>query len=226
MLPASPVGQTFYVLPESENLPWRRKGLLVSLVIGLHVFALILAFVAVIRPEIRDSVKTVTARIIELAPVEPNLEPPKPKPTEQVKTKKVFIAQQRLITAAPQSITTNSFAVETQPPSPPMNAVLVATRQPSAIVAARFDADYLRNPKPVYPPMARSMGEEGKVVLRVKVSAQGLPINVDIKQSSGFQRLDEAALAAVERWHFIPARQGDEPIDSSVLVPLQFSLDN
>jgi protein TonB len=48
---------------------------------------------------------------------------------------------------------------------------------------------------------------------------------VEIKQSSGFSRLDEAARAAVERWRFIPARQGSETVDSSVLVPLQFALE-
>jgi protein TonB len=62
-------------------------------------------------------------------------------------------------------------------------------------------------------------------VLRVRVSAHGLPLAVEIKQSSGFPRLDEAARAAVERWRFIPARQGSETVDSSVLVPLQFALE-
>jgi protein TonB len=46
---------------------------------------------------------------------------------------------------------------------------------------------------------------------------------VDIKQSSGFPRLDEAARAAVERWRFVPARQGTEAVEASVLVPLHFS---
>jgi protein TonB len=49
---------------------------------------------------------------------------------------------------------------------------------------------------------------------------------VDIKQSSGFPRLDEAARAAVERWRFVPARQGTEAVEASVLVPLHFSLDS
>ncbi|MDQ5960832.1 MAG: periplasmic protein TonB, partial [Pseudomonadota bacterium] len=94
------------------------------------------------------------------------------------------------------------------------------------ITAARFDADYLQNPKPVYPPMSRRMNEEGKVVLRVRVSAQGQPLAVEIKQSSGYARLDEAAKTAVERWRFVPARQGSEAIEASVLVPLNFTLSN
>jgi protein TonB len=97
---------------------------------------------------------------------------------------------------------------------------------PAPVTAARFDADYLQNPKPVYPPMSRRMNEEGKVVLRVRVSAQGLPLAVELKQSSNHARLDEAARSAVERWRFVPARQGSEAVEAWVLVPLNFTLSN
>jgi protein TonB len=94
------------------------------------------------------------------------------------------------------------------------------------MTAARFDADYLQNPKPVYPAMSRRLGEEGKIVLRVRVSRDGLPLTVEISQSSGFTRLDEAAKSAVERWRFVPARQGDAPVEAAVLVPLNFTLNH
>jgi protein TonB len=74
--------------------------------------------------------------------------------------------------------------------------------------------------------MSRRLGEEGKVVLRVRVSAQGQPLVVEISKSSSFPRLDDAARLAVERWRFVPARQGNEPIEASVLVPLNFTLSN
>lgn len=63
-------------------------------------------------------------------------------------------------------------------------------------------------------------------MLRVRVSAQGAALTVEIKQSSGFSRLDEAARTAVEKWRFVPARQGSDAVESSVLVPLNFTLDN
>jgi protein TonB len=74
--------------------------------------------------------------------------------------------------------------------------------------------------------MSRRLGEEGKVVLRVRVSAQGASLAVEIKQSSGHARLDEAARSAVERWRFVAARQGTEAVEATVLVPLNFTLDN
>lgn len=92
-------------------------------------------------------------------------------------------------------------------------------------MAARFDADYLRNPVPVYPAIARRRGEEGKVLLKVRVSAQGEAQKVSIAKSSGYDYLDAAALEAVTRWRFVPARRGDEPVESAVIVPMTFKLE-
>jgi periplasmic protein TonB len=58
---------------------------------------------------------------------------------------------------------------------------------------ARFDADYLRNPAPAYPALARRLGEEGKLVLRVFVTPEGHPGQIELKTSSGSPRLDQAA---------------------------------
>lgn len=89
----------------------------------------------------------------------------------------------------------------------------------------RFDADYLRNPAPRYPPLSRRMGEEGKVVLRVLVSPQGNAESVDIKTSSGSQRLDDSAVNTVKNWKFIAARRGETAIQNWVLVPIIFKLE-
>ena len=95
---------------------------------------------------------------------------------------------------------------------------------PVEISQPRFDAGYLKNPAPAYPPMSRRLGDEGRVVLRVLVEADGRPGEVTIKTSSGFPRLDQAAEDAVRRWKFVPARQGDEAVRAAVLVPIVFNL--
>lgn len=91
--------------------------------------------------------------------------------------------------------------------------------------SARFDADYLRNPPPPYPPMSRRMGETGKVLLRVLVNADGTAANVELKTSSGSSRLDDSALRTVRRWRFVPAKRGDTPVQSWVVVPIIFKLE-
>ena len=117
-------------------------------------------------------------------------------------------------------------AVAPEPaPRPPVAAAPVASA-PAPVVAARYNAAYLNNPEPKYPPMSRRLGEEGKVLLKVRVTADGQAATVELEKSSNFERLDEAAKQAVARWRFVPARRGDEAIEASVIVPIVFRLDS
>jgi protein TonB len=88
----------------------------------------------------------------------------------------------------------------------------------------KVNAAYLHNPRPDYPEMAKRRQWEGKVILRVQVLASGRAGQVTIAGSSGHEILDEAALEAVRNWHFVPARRGDQPVDSVVNVPINFNL--
>ena len=86
-------------------------------------------------------------------------------------------------------------------------------------------ASDLHNPKPPYPPVSRSKGEQGTVLLKVCVSATGTVDSVDVAKSSGFVRLDRSANDTVERWRFHPARKGGNPIAMCYQLPIRFSLD-
>jgi periplasmic protein TonB len=87
-----------------------------------------------------------------------------------------------------------------------------------------FGAAYLNNPPPEYPRVSQRRREEGTVLLRVAVAADGRPVSWSVEQSSGHERLDAAALAAVEGWRFEPARRGTRPVAASVIVPMEFRL--
>lgn len=89
---------------------------------------------------------------------------------------------------------------------------------------ANYRANYGFNPKPKYPRIARKRNWQGKVLLRVQVSAEGASENITVHRSSGYETLDAAAVEAVEKWKFIPAKRGDKPVPSSVIVPIQFTL--
>ncbi len=81
-----------------------------------------------------------------------------------------------------------------------------------------------RNPPPQYPPQARRLNQQGQVLLRARVDAQGQVQQVEIVSSSGFPALDRAAQEAVQRWQFSPALRNNTPIESWVTVPIQFTL--
>lgn len=95
---------------------------------------------------------------------------------------------------------------------------------PAAITEPKFEAAYLNNPAPEYPPLSRKLREEGRVLLRVVVSPEGTSQSVEINTSSGFDRLDNAARRAVTDWHFVPAQQFGRAVTASVLVPVIFSI--
>lgn len=111
-------------------------------------------------------------------------------------------------------------------PAPETSAKPTAAPAAAPVTAARYNAAYLNNPEPKYPALSRRLGEEGKVLLKVRVTADGLAATVDVEKSSNFERLDEAARQAVGRWRFVPARRGEEAIEASVIVPIVFRLDN
>jgi periplasmic protein TonB len=84
--------------------------------------------------------------------------------------------------------------------------------------------DYLRNPPPQYPAESRKLREQGVVLLKVSVTAAGRAADVQLQRSSGYGRLDEAALKAVRRWEFKPARVGLTAVACAVEVPVRFGL--
>lgn len=93
-------------------------------------------------------------------------------------------------------------------------------------IPARLDTHYLSNPPPEYPEVARELGQEGTVLLQVKVSASGLVLQVSVHRSSGYSTLDTAAINAVRRWKFVPANVGNVALEDDVIIPVSFSLED
>ncbi|TSE19814.1 hypothetical protein Tsedi_02149 [Tepidimonas sediminis] len=100
------------------------------------------------------------------------------------------------------------------PPAPPPKIEL-----PSASAA------YLNNPPPAYPALSRRLGEQGRVVLRVRIEPDGTASAAEIRTSSGYERLDKAALEAVLRWRYVPGKRDGVPEAMWFLVPIQFVLE-
>jgi protein TonB len=83
----------------------------------------------------------------------------------------------------------------------------------------------VRNREPEYPDEAVRRGEQGLVILLIRVSPQGLVAGVDIARSSGFSLLDRAARDAVVTWRFVPAVRDGQPVPSSMPLRINFQLD-
>jgi len=96
----------------------------------------------------------------------------------------------------------------------------------SGTASQRARPRYRSNPAPGYPEEARRNGQQGVVLISAQVEADGHPNRVTLQRSSGFPLLDAAALDAVRKWTFDPARAGGMPIASRIDVPVRFNLQN
>lgn len=199
-------------------------------VAAAHAAILFLLLTFVPAERLAELARPLTVRLIELAPEAPPPPPPKPQP-DRPKPRPAPPARIVAVSTPAPVAEAPAFTVPTPPAPTPVvpvqapTAVAAPPAPPAPITQARFDADYLKNPKPVYPATSRRLGEEGKVVLRVHVDAEGRATEIELKGSSGFPRLDAAAREAVTQWRFLPARRGTEAIAAWVLVPIVFSLE-
>ncbi|SFE02759.1 energy transducer TonB [Nitrosomonas sp. Nm166] len=80
------------------------------------------------------------------------------------------------------------------------------------------------NPPP-YPRQSRQLGEEGKLTLKLELNENGRVKEIQVLNSSGYQRLDEAAIAAVKSWRCNPPLQNGQPVRAIALQPFSFVLE-
>lgn len=95
---------------------------------------------------------------------------------------------------------------------------------PAGPGASKSKVSLDRTIPPIYPRIARKSGWEGTVRIRVVVQPDGAPGSIQVRKSSGYPVLDEAAAEAVSEWRFIPAKDGNIPIQSIVEIPIHFDL--
>lgn len=110
-------------------------------------------------------------------------------------------------------------------PAPPAPAPAQPVAEPP-LELPRYNAAYLSNPPPAYPLPARRRGIEGTVLVRAEVAAGGECLRTELKKSSGAEVLDQAALEAVKKWRFVPAKRGTQAVVAWVEVPITFKLEN
>lgn len=159
---------------------------------------------------------------------QPTPRAPRPQPVEPTPTPAVQ-AESAGATALP--VTANKQpgdATTATPTTTQANAAPVRQAGPAAapaLVLPSADADYLNNPPPAYPRQSKRMGEQGTVVLRVLIGLQGTAEKAEVRSSSGFARLDQAALETVQRWRYAPGRRNGSPEAMWFNVPVRFILE-
>ncbi len=190
----------------SQNLA---RGGRAAIVVGLHVLVIytIATSLGFVRPP--AIIKPMQAMIIDAA---------QPQHTEKPVISKPQLDQPQLNVPVPEVEPQVEVPVETvaTPPdaAPPTEAISDANLK----ITRRVD--------PSYPPASRRAGEQGTAVLAVLVDANGHPQDIKVQTSSGYDRLDQAAVQGVQRWLFNPAVRDAQKVTAWTTVRVTFKLEN
>ena len=210
--------------------PAQRRAMVVA-ILAAHVAAV---YGLMQVREVREAAREVAPMFVDLiAPPAPPAPPVPPPPIPQPIQKKPP-PPAPVIAAAP-SPAPAAFVVPAPPPPEPIEAVPapVAVQAPPAppapppppkIIPASA-VQYLEPPAPEYPRLSKRNGESGRVMVRVFIDIAGMPRNVQISTSSGFARLDDAAVSAVQKARFKPYTENGQPTAGWTSVPINFELE-
>lgn len=219
---APPVLATGAYLPSTRG---SRAGML-ALILGAHVIA-VMAVVSLGRVVLEVIQPPLIVKLLpEPLPAKPALPPP-PIPLPQLRKPEIVIPDPPRfeVLASVQLVEKPAPAPPPAPIKVPVASAPAASAEP-VVEPPRFNLAYLNNPAPSYPVFAKRSREQGKVLLRVQVDAAGRVAGIEVHESSGHERLDKAALAAVRQWRFVPARQGDRAVSGVAIVPITFQLES
>jgi len=196
--------------PAADSSLFTRRGLVLAIIIALHVGMFWLLNSGLSHQIIDVVLGPMETKMIEEAPKQD--EPPPP-PPPKIETPPPFVPPPEIdIAIAPDAPPTNAIQQTTteRPVAPP--PIAQPTQAPVPRTAPRSDS---RRPltQPEYPPSSRRAGEAGTVILEVLVLENGRVGDARVKQSSGFPRLDEAAVREVKRsWRLVPGTENGKPV--------------
>lgn len=142
--------------------------------------------------------------------------PPEPKQVEKKPPVKKPVVRQATAASKPSTPDSMSASSGAKPASPPGDG---------DVTMPISNAVYLNNPHPPYPRVSRRLREEGRVLLAVEIDVDGHASQAVIKRSSGFERLDQAALQTVLKWRFVPGKQAGIAKKMWVNIPINFVLE-
>jgi protein TonB len=182
---------------------------------------------------VRNAVAEVAPLVVDFVAPPPPLDEPKPPPPPPPP-----VVPRTLPPPPPPVIATAAPVEEAQPaamvvpppePAPPPAEPVAPPAPPAPPPVVRSipatAVSYLEPPAPVYPLASKRLNEQGEVLIRVEIGADGRARQVLVSRSSGHQRLDNAALAAVRAARFKPYTENGVPLVVWSTVPIQFELE-
>ncbi|HEX7820095.1 MAG TPA: energy transducer TonB [Sphingobium sp.] len=222
---SAPQGAVVTAVPSQrygEGKPFNWPGAILTAL--LHV-ALIAAFFLIKNHVVQKREARLT--VVNLTPAAP----PPPSTPEQPTPQKVAVVTPRPVVQIPQPSPVNIPTTPDPVPQPTPPALPTASTAPpappappSVIQSNELGTRMIAGSAPRYPLESRRKHEVGTVVLTVTIGLDGRVVNIGVSKSSGFARLDDAALSAVRKWRWAPIVEGGQPVMVRGYIPIPFEL--
>lgn len=194
--------------PAADTSFFTRRGIVFIVIVLLHIGMFWVLASGMSHRIVEVVLGPIETRIIEEAP---KLDEPPPPPPPKIETPPPFVPPPEV-------------AIEIPVDAPPRNAITQTTtkkpvEQPPPAPVAKIPTTPPRSDprrpltQPDYPPSSRRAGEAGTVILEVYVNENGRPQEVRVKKSSGYKKLDDAAVREVKRsWRLVPGTENGKPV--------------
>lgn len=180
-------------------------------IVALHVGGLALLAVMDVVHLTKPKPEPLVVSLLVEQPAPPPAQEPQPKPVPAARVQPVVIAPPPIV-----SIAAPAPPVVATAPTPPQPRMVVVSAAPAApagpVSVSDLSTKLIEGKPPRYPLESRRKHEQGTVVLDILLNTDGTVASLSIARSSGFDRLDKAALDAVRKWRWSPTIRGGEAV--------------
>lgn len=194
--------------------------------IAIHALALMLLLIPMTAPQLKSETEEVVKPIWQIAEIVPITKtPPIPDPIDRTKVAPKPDTHPKIVPTPAPSTADNANLVDPAPAVVDTQPGDAGPVEPVIGPISLSSLSYVKATPPPYPRPEMAAGVQGKVVLRVLVGIDGVPLEVSIETSSGSRALDQSALRHVRKtWRFQPAMHDGHAVQAYGLVPIVFSL--
>lgn len=209
-------------LPPSGRYGERRRMNLPAIIVTAALHAAALTAILYVRYEAPPVEKEAQLTVVDLTPPPPAPAPEMPPSPPQIvaPVPRIAIPTPTTVATTPEPVPQEKTVVAAPAPAPPV----VAAAPPSVVQGADLSARMISGAPPRYPLECRRRKEQGTVILALTLDLDGRVSSISIARSSGFERLDNAALSAVRKWRWAPLVKDGKPVMVKGQVEIPFVL--
>lgn len=190
---------------------------------AIHAIAIIAILYVRYDAPLADKEEKLTVVDLTPPPSPPAPETPPAPPQIMAPTPPIAVPRPLTVATTPDPVPQDKVEIAAPAPAP---APPAPPAPPSVVQGADLSARMISGAPPRYPIECRRKKEQGTVVLALTLDTEGRVSSISVSRSSGYDRLDDAALSAVRKWRWSPLTKDGKPVMVKGTVAIPFVLTN